>query len=406
MSETYSGKRYSNFVNVLLFLFPIGIINFKTSGDLILFLLMLMGIYAIFTTKINPFKHPKLKLFSVLSVAYFGVIILSILMSEKPLELLHFTNRDLAFLFAPLIALAIYKTDIDFNRLILAMKLSLIMIGGYILYQHLINGVITDWRLSRGITPSLTMMMLVFSWVNINYENKYSLLLTAISSILAINIIILADQRGTFLGLMILTILFIYLNRKPTINQHRNKIFIMALILTVASLLSAHPKLINKFSKGVDNVESWVTKQKASTESSTSVIRLEMYKGGLLAAKEKPLFGYGYRNTTGPASKFTNSQNLSGPISMYNHLHNTFINTLVFGGSIALIIVLALFFLPLKKFWQTYKAKNNTEYAILGTLLMSGYIILSSTNGMLGGVAENAFFVLFLSIFLPKIIKK
>jgi O-antigen ligase len=406
MIQVQLSQKYSTIVNTLLFLFPISLLGVKSLGDLVLALLMLMGIYIAYTDKINPFKQPELKLVSWLSVAYYTVIILSISLSGKGLELLHYADRDLAFLFTPLIALAIYKADIDFNRLILAIKLSLIMIGGYILYQHLVNGVITDWRLSLGITPTLTLIMLVFSWINISHENKYNLLLTAISSILALSLIILAERRSTFLVLIILSVLFIFLNSKSTIGKNRNNIFAIVLTLICASLLLAQPNLINRLSMAVENVKEWTTGDKV-TYSSTET-RLEMYKGGLLAAKEKPIFGHGYRNTTGPASRFIHNQNLARTMSTHSHLHNTFINTLVFGGIISLIVVLALLLLPLKKFWHAFKLKENSniKYASLGILLMSGYTILSATNGMLGGVAENAFLVFFLSIFLPKVIKK
>lgn len=406
MDEAHLNQKYSTIVNILLFLFPIALLGMKSAGDLVLALLMLIGIYIAFTDKINPFKQSELKLVSTLSVAYYAVVILSIFLSDKNIELLHYASRDLPFLFTPLIALAIYKAGVDFNRLILAIKLSLIMIGGDILYQHLVNGVITDWSLSLGITPTITMLMLVFSWININHENKYNLLLTTISSILALSLIILAERRSTFLVLIILSILFIFLNSKSTVNKNRNNIFSIVLPLICASILLAQPNLINRLSMAVENVKEWSTNDKTTKSLGTTEIRLEMYKGGLLAFKEKPIFGYGYRNTTGPASRFINNQKLARVISENNHLHNTFINTLVFGGVVALIVVLTLLFLPLKKFWQAFKKGDNIKYASLGILLMGGYIALSATNGMLGGVAENAFFVFFLSIFLPKVIKK
>jgi len=404
MNEPLLKQKYSNIVNILLFLFPIALLGLKSAGDLVLAFLMLMGLYIAFIDKINPFKQSELKLVSRLTVAYYTVIVLSIFLSGKSIDLLHYLGRDLAFLFAPLIALAIYKADIDFNRLILGIKLSLIMIGGYVLYQHLANGVIMDWRLSLGITPTLTMLMLVFSWININHENKYNLLLTIISSILAFSLLILAARRSTFLALIILSVLFLFLNSKFTVNKNRNIIFAAALALIFASIVLTQANLVNRFLVAIENVNEWSIGDKI-TNSSTE-IRLEMYKGGLLAFKEKPVFGHGYRNTTGPTSKFINNQNFASTISLHSHLHNTFINTLVFGGVIALIVVLTLLFLPLKKFWQAFKENNNIKYASLGILLMSGYIILGATNGMLGGVAENSFFIFFLSLLLPKIFKK
>lgn len=406
---------YSNIVNTLLFLFPIGILNLKISGDLILLLLIPMGIYTVFTDKINPFKQSKLKLLSRLCVAYFSVVILSIVVSHKGFELLHFSSRTAYFLFAPLIALTIYKANINFNRLIFSMKLSLILVGVVIYYQYLTKDYNEiDWILSRGILPILTTIMLTFSWVNINHENKYNFSLTLVSSILALNIITLGDGRSAFLSLIILSVLFIFLNAKSLVNKYRYKILISVLILTCTSFLLTHSNLTNRFSTAIEflslfskngySTEDLHTSIKGKSDETTN-IRLAMYKGGLLAAKDRPIFGHGYRNTTAPASKFVGNKKLAIQIAKHSHLHNTFINALVYGGAIALLTTLALLLFPLKKFWQSLRAKNNTKYAILGTLLMSSYIILSATNGMLSGTLENSFFVFFLSIFLPKVIK-
>ncbi|CAC9434265.1 hypothetical protein BSPLISOX_3332 [uncultured Gammaproteobacteria bacterium] len=56
MSETYSGKRYSNFVIALLLLFPILINSAKVFSNLILLMLVVLGAYIAITEKVIHFR--------------------------------------------------------------------------------------------------------------------------------------------------------------------------------------------------------------------------------------------------------------------------------------------------------------------------------------------------------------
>jgi O-antigen ligase len=75
---------------------------------------------------------------------------------------------------------------------------------------------------------------------------------------------------------------------------------------------------------------------------------------------------------------------------------------LVFGGVIALFSLLALLFLPLRKFWHTYKNNDNEKYGLLGILLCVGYANFGMTGVLFGDTFMNSFYVFFLAILLPK----
>jgi hypothetical protein len=52
MSNHIFGKKYSYFVNVLLFVFPVVINSVKVVGDLVLFILAIAGIFIATSNKV------------------------------------------------------------------------------------------------------------------------------------------------------------------------------------------------------------------------------------------------------------------------------------------------------------------------------------------------------------------
>ena len=113
VNEQVLGRRYSYFVNMLLFVFPVVINSVKVVGDLALFILAIAGIFIAISHRTSPFSIKELRIFSWLTLGYFLVICISIIFSGKAAELAHYIPRELAFLLAPFIGLAIYKAKIN-----------------------------------------------------------------------------------------------------------------------------------------------------------------------------------------------------------------------------------------------------------------------------------------------------
>jgi len=49
------GQKYSQSVNVLIFIFPIVINSVQVVGDIVLFILAMMGIFIAISQKLSPF---------------------------------------------------------------------------------------------------------------------------------------------------------------------------------------------------------------------------------------------------------------------------------------------------------------------------------------------------------------
>jgi hypothetical protein len=62
-------------------------------------------------------------------------VFLSVQFSGQVAELAHYIPRDLHFLFAPFIVLALYKAEINMNYLIVGAKVSLLVIGMIVIFH-------------------------------------------------------------------------------------------------------------------------------------------------------------------------------------------------------------------------------------------------------------------------------
>ena len=122
MIDQSLGSNYSRVVNVLIFIFPIVIISLQVAGDIVLFILAMMGIYIAISKKLSPFIIKEIQVFSYLTIGYFAAVCLSVLFSGQVTELAHYIPRDFYFLFAPFIALAFYKAEINLNYLLTGIK--------------------------------------------------------------------------------------------------------------------------------------------------------------------------------------------------------------------------------------------------------------------------------------------
>ena len=167
MNDTYLSQRYSNFVIVLVLLFPILINSIKILSSLILLILVGLGVYIAISGKQNPFKIKELKLFSWLTVSYFGVMLLSILVADGLNAEFHHLGRKLQFLLAPLIALAVFKIDLPLKNLLLSIKIGLIVIGIITITQSFLGYERPSGMMNANIFGDIAVAMLFLSIVKV-----------------------------------------------------------------------------------------------------------------------------------------------------------------------------------------------------------------------------------------------
>jgi O-antigen ligase len=403
MNDAHLGQpsqKYSDLVIALILAFPIIINSVKIVSSLILLILLGLGIYIALKNKQNPFKIPELKLFSYLTVGYFGVMLLSGLVADGLNYDFHHLGRKLQFLLAPLIALAIFRIDIPLNKLLLSFKIGLIIIGVVTTSQYFFQ-LGEEWARPAGmmnpnIFGDITVAMLFLSITKVFTETPKEQVTTLIGAICGVVAIILSGSRGSWVSMLILSVVwFVIIYKQYLYNNTKLKLVIFGLFTAMLLLASSTQIVQNKITTAITGVQGWHT---GDGKLSSTGERLNMWTIGLEVAKKSPWIGYGYRNANDAVQKYT-QQDVG-----YTHLHNEYITNLVSAGAIGLLSLLALLFIPLRIFYKKLKNENAYYYASMGVLLSVSYITFGFTHIAFGEEHVNAFYVLFLGLLLPRVI--
>ncbi len=401
MNNAHPSARYSNFVVTLILLFPIVINSVKIFSSLILLILTILGVYIVVTERKNPFQIKELKLFSWLTVSYFGVMLASILIADGLNAEFHHLGRKVQFLLAPLIALAILQVNFSLKNLLLSIKLGLIIIGIITIVQFQFQ-LGEGWHrpagmMNQNIFGDIAVAMLFLAIVRFFDENPKEQIITFIAIIAGIFAIILSASRGSWVSALILGALYFSIIYKPYLSGNiKRKLGVLGVIIIMFTLLFNTQTIQDNISKATNGVKEW----SAGNINSSAGVRLNMWESGLKAVQDSPLIGHGYRNANKVTQKYTEKS-----VKHFTHLHNEYITNLVSAGIFGLLSLLALIFVPLIIFYKKLKNKENYHYAFMGILLCTGYATFGFTHIAFGEEHVNAFYILFMGLLLPAVTK-
>ena len=398
MIEQSLGKKYSQCVNVLIFIFPIIINSLQVAGDIVLFILAMMGIFISISQKLSPFIIKEIKVFSYLTIGYFIAVCLSVLFSGQAEELAHYIPRDFYFLFAPFIALALYKAEINFNYFLMGVKVALLVLG-IIILNHALSE--TSFRSTGVINPAvfgnLSVVLFFITLVFIKTDSLKHRIFTLLSLLSGVYIIIASGTRGAWLSfLLLMGIYLIFFYRQKTKFNALVKIITILFFAGLLSVGSFNQSVKDRVYTAKIEISNWVSGDK--TPSSVG-LRLDMYTKAIDNIEDVPFFGHGYR--TSNIVLFQNDSSSMGRISVgYNHLHNAYLTNYYNGGIVLLGALLLLLFVPLRIFVRANSQNRENPVFISGALLTLGYASFGMVNILFGDTYMNGFYVLFLAIFL------
>ena len=402
MNEAHLDKRYSSFVIGLLILFPILINSVKILGNMILLILVILGLYIAIAEKKNPFKIQELKVFSWITVGYFFIMLLSILIADGFDARFVSLGRKAHFLLAPLIALSIYQIDLPFKNILLALKAGLIIIGIVVMVQFLLGSSRPSGMINANIFGDIAVAMLFLSIVQVFNEKPKEQIITFIAAIAGVVVIFLSGSRGSWLSFIILSITFILLVYKPFLmGNKKNQLFLVLFFSVLFGFIGTQTDAGKKITNAVVNIQNWDNGDQTYTSSG---IRMEMWESSLEAAKNSPWFGYGYRNSNKEVSKYVDSHNHT--VAAFTHLHNEYLTTLLAGGLLGLVSLLVMLFAPIVFFYKNLKNQKTYYYASAGILLSIGYATFGFTHIAFGEEHVNAFYIFMLAYLLPRLIEK
>ena len=397
MKEKLMGQGYSKVVNSLIFIFPIVINSLQVAGDIVLFILAMMGIYVGISQKLSPFVIKEIKVFSYLTFGYFIAVCLSVLFSGQASNLAHFIPRDLHFFFAPFIALAIFKAEINIKYLIMGVKVALLMLGIIILYQLLDGNERPSGVMNPAVFGNLAVSLFFVTLVFFQQESLKQRILSFLSLLSGLVIIIASGTRGAWLSFLLLSGVYLYFNyRQKTKLRKRTKFIVLLVIASITTIAALSSPFQDRTKLAYKEIVNW----KLGDNSQTSIgLRIEMYTLAFENINDVPFFGHGYR--TSNIVVFADAQSQGGHQSYtFNHLHNAYLTNYFNGGIVLLGALLLVLFIPLIKFIKSNSRNRENPVFIGGILLTLGYVSFGLVNILLGDTYMNGFYVFFLAIFM------
>ncbi len=397
MSELLIEKKYSQVVNVLIFIFPIVINSLQVAGDIVLLTLAMMGIYVAISQKLSPFSIKEIKVFSYITSGYFLAVCLSVLFSGKAEELAHYIPRDFYFLFAPFIALAMYKAKININYLIVGVKVSLLLLGGIVINDFLLGISRPSGVMNAAIFGNLSVSLFFIVFIFFQHESPKHKIFSLLSLLSGFFIIIASGTRGAWLSFLLLLSVYFYFYYKQKNKLTLRPLIVIVLFVTIILSLGGMNQLVKDRVNIVHTeISNWVLEDDAL---SSVGLRLKMYSKAIENINDVPFFGYGLR--TSNLALFKNDTSRSGSIARrYNHLHNAYLTNYYNGGILLLSALLLLLFVPLRLFTKANSQNRVNPIFISGILLTLGYASFGMVNILFGDTYMNGFYVFFLSLFL------
>jgi O-antigen ligase len=400
MTKTPLGQKYSQFVNILIFIFPIVIISLQVVGDIVLFILAMMGIFIAISQKLSPFIIKEIKVFSYLTIGYFIAVCLSVIFSGQAAELAHYIPRDFHFLFAPFIALALYKAEINMNYLIVGIKVSLLVIGAIILYPI----VFFDSEVERAtgvmnaaVFGNLAVSMFFIILVFFQHESFKHKVFTIAILLIGLLAIVESGTRGAWLSFLLLLGVYLYFFYKQKVKlSAKSKMITVLIFVVVISIGGFNQYFTDRVNLAHTEISNWFL---GDQEPSSVGLRLEMYKKAVNNIQYVPFFGHGYR--TSNIVLFQDDTGSMGKIAVgFNHLHNAYLTNYYNGGIVLLGALLLLLFVPLRIFIKANIQNRENPIFISGVLLTLGYASFGMVNILLGDTYMNGFYTFFLAIFM------
>jgi len=282
MSEQTFGLNYSRSINLLIFIFPIVINLLQVAGDIILFILAMMGIFTAISQKLSPFKTREIRVFSYLTFGYFLAVCLSVIFSGQAKELAHFIPRDFHFLFAPFIALALFKAEINFNYLLTGAKVALLILGGVIFYQYLLGVDRPSGIMNAAVFGNLAVSIFFIIFVFFQHESFKQKIFSLLSLSSGFFIIILSGTRGAWLSfLLLLGVYFYFYNKQKNSSNKKSKIMTLLLIIVLVFLSNFNQSFQNRLIKSYVDFTSWFSiKDNASLIPENIILDKEMVTNG------------------------------------------------------------------------------------------------------------------------------
>jgi len=350
-------------VYLLIFLFPIAGMSVRHWITNIFNLLVLIGLFTLRKPR-EPLLREE-KIFLWICVAYFSMFIISSLANGWGSIQTRYLGTELRFLL--IIPLYIFLRRYPESSLWLFRGA---VLGGFVLLSQAYYDVYIGLRgtavgvYSKNIIGPFAIIIsfwsLYYIWQHHKNIHIAYLIVILISVIAALTTAGISGSRGAYVGFIITSVACVMFFSKPRL------MFASLAVISIIMLLFYQNSITVK--GGVDVATNEVqqyfnakdhTKDISSTTSTG--VRLEMMRTGLLIIRDNPVLGIGPGNYNEVTQHYIKTNKANPAIGLFAHPHNTFFEVASAKGLIGLLTVLLLFYYPAYLYIKDYKRCKKTS---------------------------------------------
>lgn len=259
------------------------------------------------------------------------------------------------------------------------LALGAIAAGSWAGWQKLVEGVGRAGGFTYVIQfGNLSMLMGVLclaglGWAHVQQRRLPWLLLLGLGALFGILGSLFSGSRGGWVGFP-LVLLVLYRGYGRQLSR-RFKLAALLAILVGVVLVYAIPQagVQARVHAAFSDIARYV-----SGESRTSSLgaRFEMWKGATQLIAERPLQGWGDNGYQAGMQRLADEGVIHPEVTVYGHAHNEFIDAFAKRGVMGLVVLLALYLVPMRLFARGFRI-NDLEHrsvAVAGVLLSVAYI--------------------------------
>ncbi len=372
--------KMERFVYSLIFLFPIAGMSIRSWISSIFVFLVLLGLFMLQKERDKLLKPEKIFLW--ICVAYFAMFLVSSLVNGWGVAQTYYLGTELRFIFIIPVYLLLRRYP-DCSVWLLRGA----VVGGFVLFTQAYYDVFVMDRgtalgvYSKNIIGPLAVLIafwgLYYIWLNYHLLKRWSILFILLSVLAALVTAGLSGSRGGYVGFMVTALACVMFFSKP-----RWMLASLAVITMVAVLFYQNSIIVEKgVNKAANEFQQYFQAEDhvADSSSRTSTgVRLEMLRTGLLVIRDNPILGIGPGNYNENIQTYIKQGKASPAIANYSHPHNTFMEVASSKGLLGLVTVLLLFYYPAFIFIKGYKQCKPT--AVLGLIHVVAISVFSLTD--------------------------
>lgn len=313
-------------------------------------------------------------------------------------------DRPIRFLLAIPVLLLVMRYPPKLPFLWGGLALGASLTGGWAAWQKFVEGV---WR-ADGYTHviqfgNLSMLTGIFcfaglGWAwkqpNFRYAWRAFLIFGGVMGMLGS---LLSGSRGGWVGLPFVAYVFYKAYGEDLSTRLKLAVIGGLLLAGVAIYFTPQIGVQARVHEAVNDLSSYYSAENRDTSLG---LRFEMWRGAGNLILERPILGWGDAGYANAMIEMGEQGEITLQASEYDHAHNEYIDAFAKRGVIGLVVLLALYFVPLRLFASGLKHQNleTRSLAAAGTLLAVGYIDFGLSQATLTHNSGVMFYPFWLSL--------